>query len=535
MSVSNYEFLAIRVSYSAFKYSVFRILISIDRLYLDNYQYSGKCFAVNMYILQNNLKEGESMKVKKTREKKKPSFKYSLLAMVVTFGFIMVLSLGLGASINALFFMAWLIAIVFGLGTGTPYKDLQAGIAENCKKAVVPAMIILSVGALVGTWNAAGTVPMIISFGIKTISPNIFPISAFVLCLVTALATGTSWGTFGTAGVALSAIGLSLGVDPVLTAGAVCSGAFFGDTISPASDSPNLAAAVSGVDLFAGISYQARVTVPSAVICATMYYFFGLKYAGGSVDTSMINQIADAISGSFNTSFIPLIPAIIVIGMLVMKIPSIPSLLCGAVSGGIVAILYQGEKVLDTITFFWKGFKIDTGVDFVNTLLNRGGVMGMASTAIMFFLAFGLFGILNAAGIIDSFVEPFTSKMNSKFTLVIASMLMGVFGTIVGASMNFAYAFAGSIMQPVYDKKGLDRRALMRALGVGCTALAVLVPWSLSTAVACPFLGVEPVDLIKCNCFLYVTPVVLVLWTKFGKDTKWTSEMDKELIEKIYA
>ncbi|MFP5527204.1 Na+/H+ antiporter NhaC family protein [Peptococcus simiae] len=475
------------------------------------------------------------MKILKKKERKKPSFKYSLLTMVVTFGFIMILALGLGASINALFFIAWLIAVAFGLGTGTSYKELQNGIADNCKKAVVPAMIILSVGALVGTWNAAGTVPMIISFGVKTISPNIFPISAFTLCLVTALATGTSWGTFGTAGVALSAIGLSLGVDPVLTAGAVCSGAFFGDTISPASDSPNLAAAVSGVDLFAGIAYQARVTVPSAMICCIMYYFFGLQYAGGAVDNSMINKIAGAIDGNYNMSFIPLIPAIIVITMLVMKIPSIPSLLCGAVSGGIVAIVYQKQTALDTITFFWKGFSIDTGEEFVNTLLNRGGVMGMASTAIMFFLAFGLFGILNAAGIIDSFVEPFTSKMNSKFSLVVSSMLMGVFGTVVGASMNFSYAFAGSIMQPVFDKKGLDRRALMRALGVGCTALAVLIPWSLSTQVAAPFLDVEPLDLIKYNCFLYVSPVVLVLWTKFGKDTKWKSELDSELIEKIYA
>lgn len=225
-------------------------------------------------------------------------------------------------------------------------------------------------------------------------------------------------------------------------------------------------------------------------------------------------------------------PAIFVIALLAFKIPSIPSILGGAIFGGVVACFWQGYSINDTITFFWSGFTIDTGVEFVDKLLNRGGVTSMTSTGVMFFFAFGLFGILDAAGIVDAFIEPFTKHMKSKLSLVIASVILSVFGTLVGASMNFAYAFAGSIMEPIYEKRGLEKENLMRALGVGCTAMAVLVPWSLSTTVALPFLGVEAFQLIPYNFFLFSAPVVLIIWTLIGKDTRWVGEAKPEKQQK---
>lgn len=157
----------------------------------------------------------------KLREKKKPSFTYALVSMILVFSVIMVPSLAWGSKINALFLISWIVAMGVSLGTGTTYKEIQNGIIENCSKAIVPAMIILCVGALVGTWNASGTVPVIISFGVRSVSPNMFLMTAFILCAVTALITGTSWGTFGTAGLALAGIGISLNINPVITAGAL--------------------------------------------------------------------------------------------------------------------------------------------------------------------------------------------------------------------------------------------------------------------------------------------------------------------------
>ncbi|MDO4719234.1 MAG: Na+/H+ antiporter NhaC family protein [Peptostreptococcaceae bacterium] len=462
------------------------------------------------------------------KEKKKPSFMYSLVTMVLVFSVIMVPSLAWGSKINALFLISWIVAMIMCMGTGTTYKEIQKGIVDNCSRAIVPAMIILCVGALVGTWNASGTVPMVIRFGVRSVSPNLFLMTAFLLCATTALITGTSWGTFGTAGLALAGIGISLNVNPVLTAGACCGGAFFGDTISPVSDSPNLASAVSGVDLFKGIRHQAKVTVTSAVICCILYYFLGMKYGEGNVNTDLIHEIVDTIGREFHTGFITLLPMIFVIVLLAGKVPSIPAILGGAIFGGVIACLYQGDSLPDVISYFWSGYKIESGVEFVDKLLNRGGVTSMSGTAVMFLFAFGLFGILNSAGIVDAFVEPMTSKLNSKLSLVLAAVAFGIFGAVVGASMNFAYAFAGSIMAPVFEKKRLQKKNLMRALGVGCTAMAVIVPWSLSSSVAVEFLGVKPLELVPYNFFLMVTPIVLILMTLFGRDTKWLSEVSEE-------
>ena len=460
-------------------------------------------------------------------EKRKPSFKYALFVMTAVFATIMIPALAWGAKINALFLISWIVAILLCLPTGTSYKELQAGLVANCTKAIVPVLIVLCVGAVVGTWNAAGTVPVIISFGVRSISPQMFLATAFLLCALTALVTGTSWGTFGTAGLALAGIGMSLNIDPVITAGAVCSGAFFGDTISPMSDSPNIASAVAGVDLFKGIKHQAKVTVTSAVICVALYYWFGLRYREGTINTELIRGIVTTIDSNFKTGFVTLVPAVLVVFLLFVKVPSIPAILSGSLFGGAVACLYQGKTVNDVINYFWSGYTINSGMEFVDKLLNRGGVTSMTSTAVRFLCAVGLFGILNAAGVVDAAVEPITKRLRSKLSLIVATLFMSVAGTVVGASMNFAYAFAGNVMAPVYEKCGLQKKNLMRALGVGCTAMAVLVPWSLSTVVAISFLNVPPLQLIPYNFFLFVSPAVLILWTLAGWGTKWLSEVSE--------
>lgn len=461
-------------------------------------------------------------------EKKSPSFAYALFVMVAVFAVIMVPALAWGAKINALFLISWLVAILLCVPTGTTWKEIAVGINTYCIKAIIPIMIILAVGGLVGTWMAAGTVPAIISIGVQTVSPHAFLLTSFLLSTVCSIVTGTSWGTFGTAGLALAGIGLSLNVDPVMTAGAVCSGAFFGDTISPMSDSPNMASAVSGVDLFTGIKHQAKVTVVSAIICSIIFWIMGLQYKDGQVDTEMINSIVGTIGKHFTINFFTFLPAVIVVLLLVLKVPSIPAILGGGVAGGLVACVMQGESINDCITYFWSGFSIDTGVSFIDTLLNRGGVTSMSSTALMFLFSFGLFGIFDAAGIVDVVVAPITRKLNSKLSLVMATVGLSLLGNALSASMNFAYAFAGNIMAPVYEKKGLQKKNLMRALGVGCTAMSVVFPWSLSSGVISEFMGVTPLQILPCYFFPYVALIVLIVWTLIGKDTKWVSELTDE-------
>lgn len=456
---------------------------------------------------------------------KKPSFGYALFTVIAVFSVIMVPALAWGSKIHPLFLLSWLVALPLCLRLGVSYKDLQNGVVQSCNRAIVPILILLINGGLVGTWNAAGTVPLIINLGIKFISPTFFLVAAFLLCVMCSMVTGTSWGTCGTAGLALAGIGMGMGIDPIITAGAICSGAFFGDTISPLSDGPNLCSGVTGVDLFVGIKHQAKVTVPSGIICAVLYLIMGLMLnSNGTVDYTVVNGISQTLESNFHMGVVAVLPMVIVFGMLAMKKASIPSLLTGAFAGGVIACLAEGKSIPDVISYFWGGYSIDSGMDMVDTLLNRGGITSMASTGILFLFAFGLFGILNAAGIIDALVEPLTQRLHSKLSVILATVFMSVLGNAIGASSNFAYVFAGNIMAPVYDRTRLDKVNLTRALAVGCTAMCTLLPWNMNSVVAAGHIGVSPAQLIPYSFFAYVTPVVLLVVTLMGFDTKYVKE-----------
>lgn len=459
---------------------------------------------------------------------KKPSFGYALFTVVAVFAVIMIPALAWGSKIHPLFLLSYLVALPLCLRLGVPYKELQAGLVQACTRAIVPIMILLINGGLVGTWNAAGTVPMIINLGIKFISPSLFLFAAFILCVMCSMVTGTSWGTCGTAGLALAGIGMGMGINPLLTAGAICSGAFFGDTLSPLSDGPNLCSGITGVDLFVGIKHQCTVTVTSGVICGILYLVIGMLVGGGDVDYTTVNSISSTLEANFKMGITAVIPMIIVFGMLAMKMPSIPSLLCGAFSGGVIACLTEGKTIAEVITYFWGGYSIDSGFAMVDTLLNRGGITSMSGTAILFIFAFGLFGVLNAAGIIDALVEPLTQRLHSKLSVIMATVLMSVLGNAIGASSNFAYVFAGNIMAPIYDRTNLEKVNLSRALAVGCTAMCTLLPWNMNAVVASGYIGVTPAQLIPFTFFAYVTPIILVIVTLIGFDTKYTHETVKK-------
>lgn len=475
----------------------------------------------HLYPRKDNTirKKGHNVK-NETKERIRPSFGYALFTVVCCFAVIMIPALVWGSKIHPLFLISYLIALPLCLRLRVPFKELQHGMVTACSRAIVPIMILLINGALVGTWNAAGTVPAIIDLGLKIITPKIFLCASFILCVICSMVTGTSWGTCGTAGLALAGIGMGLGINPMLTAGAVCSGAFFGDTISPLSDGPNLCAGITGIDLFKGIKHGMKVVAPSGVICAILYLIIGFNTKSGTVDYESINVLTSAIETHYNLNILVIIPMVIVFGMLAMKLPSIPSLLTGAVSGGILACLLQGKTLAEVITYFWSGFSIETGNELVDKLLNRGGVTSMSNTAILFLFAFGLFGILNAAGIIDALVAPLTKKLHSKMSVIGASVLMSVLGNAIGASSNFAYVFAGNIMAPVYDRVHLKKENLSRALAVGCTSMCTLLPWNMNAVVASGYLNVTPAQLIPFSFFAYVTPIVLFIVTAIGFDTK---------------
>lgn len=272
---------------------------------------------------------------------------------------------------------------------GIPYAELQQGIKETVSSMIVAILILLAVGVLVGTWMASGTVPVMIYYGMKVLTPGLFLPVVCILCTLMSTMAGTSWGTLATVGVACMGVAQGLGVPLPAAAGAVCTGAFFGDKVSPLSDSPVITATVCEVPLMDGIRHALISTGPAYLISLVFYFVYGLRYSGGSVDGEVYEDILSTVSAEFWLSPVLLLPVLVVVVLILMKKPTIPTFIAGIAAGEVMAMLCQGVSLHDILTVMYSGFSADTGSDVVNSMLNRGGFTSMLSTI----------GLLIAAGL----------------------------------------------------------------------------------------------------------------------------------------
>ena len=445
-----------------------------------------------------------------------------MLTVILVFGIIMIPAVFLGARTQPLFLLAWLVAFPLCMRLGFTLKELQTGMMQFMSRCLTPMTIVLCVGALVGMWNASGTVAMVTQICLAIINPQYFMLMAFIICLMFSLFTGTSFGTAGTAGVALMGVGLSMGINPVVIASPIIAGAFFGDAFSPLSDSTNVAAGSVDVDLFQSIKYQATITVPSILICAVIYFVWGNSMDAASADVSSIKSVISAIQSHFKLGVVTLIPLVIVLAMLLFKVPSIPSILCGAVSGFMVSWLYQGNTFKDTVSYMWSGFVLNSDNAFLTKIFSRGGITSMSGTAYMFIFAFGLFGLLSTAGIIDKVVEPLTRRMTSRLSGTLYAVLLGFIANITSASGNFSFIFTGNLLKPVYEQNGLNKYDLTRAMTVGCLFSGLLVPWNSNPLTVSGFLDVDVMKMIPYMLGTFVTFGVLLLVTVTNIDKKFS-------------
>lgn len=456
------------------------------------------------------------------KTKQKPSFGYAALTVLLAFGIIMVPAVFLGARTQPLFLISWLITIPLCMRLGYTYKELQTGMMQFMARCLTPMTIVLCVGAMVGLWNASGTVAIVTKVCLSVIDPKFFMVMAFFICLVFSLFTGTSFGTCGTAGVALMGVGLSMGLSPVVVAAPIITGAFFGDAFSPLSDSTNVASGSVGTDLFKTIKYQATMTVPSILICAVIYFIWGATMDSSTADISTIGEVIGGIDAHYKLGFVTVIPLVVVLVMLLLKVPSIPSIISGAVTGFLVTWLYQGYTFTETVSYMWSGFAMNSEDAFLTKIFSRGGITSMSGTAFMFIFAFGLFGLLSTAGIIDKIVEPLTKRMTGRLSSTLGTVVLGFIANITSASGNFSFIFTGSLLKPVYEQNKLNKYDLTRAMTVGCLLSGLLVPWNSNPLTVCGFLDVEVIDMIPYMFAPFITFVVLMVITATGIDKKFS-------------
>lgn len=423
--------------------------------------------------------------------------------------------------INLLISIGITLGVSF-LNNGHDWKALADTIDYGGKIAMQPTIIMMLIGALIAAWIACGTVPMIIFWGLKIISPSIFLVTACIICVIVSIATGSSWSTAGTVGIALMGIGAGLAINPAMTAGAIISGSYFGDKMSPMSDSTNLSAAVSEADLFDHIRSMLYTAGPSLLISLGLFTVLGFKHGSGDVDSEVIDRTLSAIQTNFNIdgvllTIVLLLPAVVVIGMAIKKCPSIPTLLISTLVAVIIAMIFQEQSLSSMATVLDSGFTIDSGYADFDKLMNRGGLQSMLWTASLGMLGMLYGAIMEKTGLLDSFLEKlkrFTKSLGGLVTTVIFTNVILLAAT---ASQTLAIVVGGRMYIPEFKKKDLLPQTLSRTLEDSGTIISPLIPWSLCGVYMAGTLGVDAVSFIPYSFFCWICPILAIIYGFTGK------------------
>ncbi|SHJ23830.1 transporter, NhaC family [Dethiosulfatibacter aminovorans DSM 17477] len=459
------------------------------------------------------------------------SFGYAALVVGLVFLFVLGGAIVFGAAIETMFVLAWLFTVPLVMKTGYTYKETQEFGWKVVMESLEANFIILIVGTMIAALIASGTVPLIIVLGLKVISPKAFLLTTLLVCSFTSLATGTSWGTIGTAGLAMVGIGNALGVPVGMTAGAVISGAAFGDKMSPLSDTTNLAAAVTGTPLMTHVKHMTLTTMPAYVICAIIFGFMGMKFDATAYDPTIVNNTIEALSGIFKFSVIELIPLAIVIVLLVRKAPPIIALLSGTFMGLLVAFFRQGESINALLGYLYDGYSIDSGLTYIDKLLNRGGIMSMISSFLIVFAAAAITGMLSESGILGALVKPMANNCEgSRFKTVLYTLIIGYTTNMIGSSMLLAEIVPGTIMKPIFKRNKLAPENLSRLLEDSGTLGAWLIPWNANAIFGATMLGASVAAFVPFCLLSWISPLFSLIYAATGITMKKLDDSEEKEI-----
>tara|TARA_B100000945_G_scaffold174931_1_gene140267 strand:+ start:341 stop:1783 length:1443 start_codon:yes stop_codon:yes gene_type:complete len=423
------------------------------------------------------------------------------------------------------------IASIIGIKNGYTWKEIESGIIKGISTAMGAVLILLAVGAMIGTWIMSGLVPAMIYYGLNILSPSIFYFAACIICALSALSIGSSWTVAGTLGAALMGIATGLGLSPEVTAGAVISGAYFGDKMSPLSDTTNLAPAVAGTDLFTHINHMIWTTGPSLVIALIIFLFMGINSAEAQ-DVAGLEIIQNTINENFNISLFSFIPLLVVFILAFKKMPAFPTVLVGGLIGGVFAIILQPEVVgnfvgetdlpnyLINISGVWtalhSGFTINSGVPVVDDLLSRGGMSSMLNTIWLVISALTFGAVLETTKLLDTLVKVLLSFAKSTSSLIITTIGTCIGINIVTADQYIAIVIPGRMFKTEFKKRKLAPKNLSRTLEDSATMTSPLVPWNTCGAFMSASLGIATFSYLPFCFFNLVNPVIAIIYALFN-------------------
>ncbi len=456
---------------------------------------------------------------------KTPSLLMSLIPLAG-----LILFLGVGYGIYRLptqicMLAAATVAGIVAYACGLSWDDMMGGIRDKISSSLPSIFVMICVGGMIASWMVSGTIPMMIYYGIKIINPQWLFVTGFVVCAIISTFTGTSFGSAGTAGVAVMGVAIAVGAPLPIAAGAVISGAVFGDKLSPFSDTTILAPIAAGCDLYDHIKHMIYTTGSASVVALIVY-----AVAGFTLDTSAMTSSADvdamltSLSTMYNFNLLLLLPPVIILAGAITKKPTIPTMLFASVLALIMGVCFHGFAFPDAVNAMFSGFKVsfvpNVDVDAVpatiNTLLNRGGLMGMMSTILLIFCAISFGGIYSKTGCIEVILNKMLSAIKTVGGLISSTVVATIFMSVVTGSSYLAILVPGEIFEGAFTKFDLHKKNLSRTLEDAGTCVVPLVPWSVAGTYMASTLGVGTLEYLPWTVLCYSSFLFAIIFGYTG-------------------
>ena len=453
-----------------------------------------------------------------------------LEALIPVVAMLLVLFIGkgvLGFSTEPLLIIVACVAAFVAWRVGCTWDDMLDEISQKIAKGMPAILILITVGAMVGTWMASGTIPMMIYYGVQIVSPKWLLVTAFLITCLVSIATGTSWGSVATMGVALMGIASALGVNPAATAGAVIAGSYFGDKISPLSDTTNLAPLAAGSNLYEHIGHMFWTTVPATIVSLVVYAVVGLNAntAAGATSEAVTNMMAQ-LDQMYDWNILILLPVILVLAGSLLKLPTIPVMILSTVVAGVEGIFMQGISLGNVLTSTVSGFNVTMitrpGFDAANAafevtkLLNRGGMNGIMSTTLLVFCAFCFAGIMSRAGCLEVVLKAILSVAKTTGSLILATVISCITMALTTGNSYLSILIPGEMFRDAYKERGLHPKNLSRTLEDAGTVFVPLVPWSAAGAYMTATLGIETLDYLPWAILCYTGFIFAIIYGYTG-------------------
>ena len=440
-----------------------------------------------------------------------------------------------------------LVAAIIGLKNGHSWEDMGQGVVKSISQALAAIFILLAVGALIGTWVMSGTVTTMIYYGLELLSPKIFYPTVVIVSAIVAASIGSSWTTVGTIGVGLIGIAHGMGMSLAVTAGAIVSGSYFGDKLSPLSDTTNLAPAVAGSNLYDHIRHMLWTTIPSLIIALIIYTVIGLSTdATGNLELK--DQTMAAIEANFVTSWWLLVPVLVVLVLAMMKLRPFPTILIGALTGGIFAVIFQPDQIIQfvdrtdlsrpmvMIAGVWKamytGFTTSTGYENIDALVNRGGMNSMLEVIWLILSALMFGGVMEETGMLKRMVQSLLRFVHSTGSLIATTVFTAIGTNIVASDQYMAIVLPGRMFKLEYERRNLAPENLSRTLEDSGTLTSPLVPWNTCGAYMAGTMGVATIAYLPFTFFNLINPLIAIFLGYTGISIKKIDPSKKEKTDK---